>query len=85
MVDLETLAAQVAELRDLEAIKKVKYRYFRAMTDNDYEALEETLTVRGFCHALPLARFDSDSLRGAPVTRCSTGTGLPVRLTKLGG
>jgi bile-acid 7alpha-dehydratase len=45
MVDLETLAAQVAELRDLEEIKKVKYRYFRAMTDNDHDALKETLTA----------------------------------------
>ena len=40
MVDLETLAAEVAELRDLEEIKKVKYRYFRAMTDNDHDALK---------------------------------------------
>ena len=45
MADLETLAAQVAELRDLEEIKKLKYRYFRAMTYNDHEALKETLTA----------------------------------------
>lgn len=44
MADLETLAAQVAELRDLEEIKKVKHRYFRAMTYNDYDTLKETLT-----------------------------------------
>ncbi|MEM9175981.1 MAG: nuclear transport factor 2 family protein [Myxococcota bacterium] len=44
MADLETLAAQVAELRDLEEIKKLKYRYFRAMTHHDHAALKETLT-----------------------------------------
>ena len=44
MADLETLQQQVAELRDLEEIKKVKYRYFRAMTNHDYDLLKETLT-----------------------------------------
>jgi hypothetical protein len=44
MADLETLERQVAELRDLEEIKKVKYRYFRAMTNHDYDLLKDTLT-----------------------------------------
>ncbi len=44
MADLESLERQVAELRALEEIKRLKYRYFRAMTQNDYETLRETLT-----------------------------------------
>ncbi|MGY8738309.1 MAG: hypothetical protein ACKVIW_12425 [bacterium] len=37
MADLETLERHVAELRALEEIKTLKYRYFRAMTNNDYD------------------------------------------------
>ncbi len=44
MANLETLERQVAELRALEEIKTLKYRYFRAMTYNDYDTLKETLT-----------------------------------------
>ena len=44
MADLDTLARQVTELRDLEEIKTLKYRYFRAMTYSDYDMLKETLT-----------------------------------------
>ncbi len=44
MSDLESLERQVAELRALEAIKTLKYRYFRAMTYNDYDLLRDTLT-----------------------------------------
>ena len=44
MADLETLERQVAELRALEDIKQLKYRYFRAMTYNDYDLLKDTLT-----------------------------------------
>ena len=44
MADLETLERQIAELRALEDIKQLKYRYFRAMTNNDYDVLRETLT-----------------------------------------
>ncbi len=45
MADLQTLEKQVAELRALEEIKTLKYRYFRAMTYNDYDTLKETLTA----------------------------------------
>ncbi len=45
MADLETLERQIAELRALEEIKTLKYRYFRAMTYNDYDTLKETLTA----------------------------------------
>lgn len=44
MADLANLEKQIAELRAIEDIKKLKYRYFRAMTYNDYELLKETLT-----------------------------------------
>ena len=44
MVELEALAKQVAKLQDLEEIKLLKYRYFRAMTFGDHETLKETLT-----------------------------------------
>ena len=44
MADLAELERQVAELRALEEIKTLKYRYFRAMTHNDYDTLKETLT-----------------------------------------
>ena len=44
MPDLETLERHVAELRALEEIKTLKYRYFRAMTYNDYDTLKDTLT-----------------------------------------
>lgn len=44
MADLEALARQVAKLQDLEEIKTLKYRYFRAMTYGDHETLKETLT-----------------------------------------
>ena len=44
MTELEDLARQVAKLQDLEEIKSLKYRYFRAMTDGDHETLKETLT-----------------------------------------
>ncbi|MHA7837631.1 MAG: nuclear transport factor 2 family protein [bacterium] len=44
MADIETLARQVAQLQDLEEIKSLKYRYFRAMTLNDHDMLKETLT-----------------------------------------
>jgi hypothetical protein len=45
MADLEMLERHVAELRALEEIKTLKYRYFRAMTHNDYDTLKETLTA----------------------------------------
>ncbi|MCA9504396.1 MAG: nuclear transport factor 2 family protein [Myxococcales bacterium] len=45
MANVEALAAQVARLQDLEDIKTMKYRYFRAMTFGDHEALKETLTA----------------------------------------
>ncbi len=44
MADIETLAKQVARLNDLEDIKQLKYRYFRAMTYGDHDTLKETLT-----------------------------------------
>lgn len=44
MADVEALAAQVAKLTDLEEIKSLKYRYFRAMTFGDHDTLAETLT-----------------------------------------
>jgi len=44
MADLESLARQVSRLQDLEEIKTLKYRYFRAMTFGDHETLKETLT-----------------------------------------
>jgi len=44
MTDLAALARDVQELKDLEAIKRLKYRYFRAMTDGDHEVLKDTLT-----------------------------------------
>ena len=45
MTDLAELERQVAELRALEEIKTLKYRYFRAMTHSDYDTLKETLTA----------------------------------------
>ena len=45
MANVEALAAQVARLQDLEDIKTMKYRYFRAMTFGDHDALKETLTA----------------------------------------
>ncbi len=45
MADLEQLARDVARLNALEEIKSLKYRYFRAMTHNDYDLLKETLTA----------------------------------------
>ncbi|MAG34322.1 MAG: hypothetical protein CL908_25875 [Deltaproteobacteria bacterium] len=44
MADIDALAVQVARLQDLEEIKSLKYRYFRAMTFGDHETLAETLT-----------------------------------------
>jgi hypothetical protein len=44
MPDLAELERQVADLRALEEIKTLKYRYFRAMTHHDYDLLKETLT-----------------------------------------
>jgi bile-acid 7alpha-dehydratase len=44
MTELESLARQVARLQDLEEIKSLKYRYFRAMTFGDHETLKGTLT-----------------------------------------
>ena len=40
----ESLARRVQKLEDLEEIKRLKYRYFRCMTDGDHAALRETLT-----------------------------------------
>ena len=42
--DLAELKREVQELRALEDIKRLKYRYFRAMTFSDYDTLRETLT-----------------------------------------
>ena len=44
MTDIETLARKVQQLEDLEDIKRLKYRYFRAMTDGDNDTLKDTLT-----------------------------------------
>lgn len=44
MVDVEQLARQVQRLQDLEDIKALKHRYFRAMTFGDHETLKDTLT-----------------------------------------
>jgi hypothetical protein len=44
MVDVEQLARQVQRLQDLEDIKALKHRYFRAMTYGDHETLKDTLT-----------------------------------------
>lgn len=44
MTDFSALARRVQQLEDLEAIKQLKYRYFRAMTDGDHETLKDTLT-----------------------------------------
>ncbi len=44
MVDIEKLARQVQRLQDLEDIKTLKHRYFRAMTYGDHETLKNTLT-----------------------------------------
>ncbi len=44
MVDIEKLARQVQRLQDLEDIKTLKHRYFRAMTQGDHETLKDTLT-----------------------------------------
>jgi SnoaL-like domain len=44
VTDIETLTKQVARLNDLEDIKQLKYRYFRAMTYGDHDTLKETLT-----------------------------------------
>lgn len=38
------LAQQIQRLNDIEAIKQLKYRYVRAMTYSDWNALEQTLT-----------------------------------------
>jgi hypothetical protein len=38
------LEREVRELRAFEDIKRLKYRYFRAMTFSDYDTLEGTLT-----------------------------------------
>ena len=45
MSDHDVLAAQVARLQDIEDIKTLKYRYFRAMTFSDHALLKETLTA----------------------------------------
>ena len=44
MPDLEQLERAIRELKDLEEIKCLKHRYFRAMTYNDHETLRDTLT-----------------------------------------
>ena len=44
MTDIDALARKVQKLEDLEEIKRLKYRYFRCMTDGDHEALRDTLT-----------------------------------------
>lgn len=44
MSDMETLARRLARLEDLEQIRSLKHRYFRAMTFHDYDMLKETLT-----------------------------------------
>ena len=43
MTDTATLERRIAALEDLEAIKRLKYRYFRCMTDGDHENLRDTL------------------------------------------
>ena len=43
-MDLESLSKQVTKLQDIEEIKTLKYRYFRAMTFSDHEMLKDTLT-----------------------------------------
>jgi bile-acid 7alpha-dehydratase len=44
VTDLSRLEREVRELRAFEDIKRLKYRYFRAMTFSDYDTLEGTLT-----------------------------------------
>lgn len=44
MTDLQRLEREIRELKALEEIKCLKHRYFRAMTFNDHETLEGTLT-----------------------------------------
>lgn len=39
-----TIAAQVQEIRDLEAIKKLKARYFRCVDDHDWDAWRDLLS-----------------------------------------
>ena len=45
MTDLSQLERDVRQLRALEDIKQLKYRYFRAMTFSDYDLLKGTLTA----------------------------------------
>lgn len=44
MTTSTNLAQQLQRLNDIEAIKQLKYRYVRAMTYSDWNALEQTLT-----------------------------------------
>lgn len=44
MAEIEALARRIARLEDLEQIRSLKHRYFRAMTFHDYDLLKETLT-----------------------------------------
>jgi hypothetical protein len=44
MSEQSQLQEQVRRLVDIEAIKTLKYRYFRFMTHRDYDALERLLT-----------------------------------------
>ncbi|MFT5574814.1 MAG: bile-acid 7alpha-dehydratase [Bermanella sp.] len=43
MTNAATLAQQVQRLNDIEAIKTLKYRYVKAMTYSDWDALKATL------------------------------------------
>lgn len=45
MAEPDGLAARIARLEDLEQIRSLKHRYFRAMTFHDYALLKETLTA----------------------------------------
>jgi len=42
--ELQTLQREIRELKNLEAIKTLKHKYFRAMTFNDHDMIKETLT-----------------------------------------
>lgn len=44
MADLAALEARIQALEDLEAIKRLKYRYLRALDTKAWEELGETLT-----------------------------------------
>jgi len=45
MAEPDALARRIARLEDLEQIRSLKHRYFRAMTFHDHDLLKETLTA----------------------------------------